>query len=274
MTIQAYTTTGTNSVPSKAVIAKRAPQLVAPFQDKVDDNGASYQYGQLWFDISNPANKVEYTYFGGGQWVESSTQSGAVTEIDGNTGSAVPSAGIINVVGTGSITATATGNTDTIALTGLTNHAVLVGAGTATITKLAVGATGTLLAGNTAADPAFTASPSGLTSLSAGTLTGTTSVSAGDSLNLTNAGSKLNIHATTAASDSVGTSAALDGASPSQQVVSTTAVTASSIIMLSVATAGGTPGFLSIGTIDPGVSFQILSSANGDTSTVNYVIIN
>ena len=88
------------------------------------------------------------------------------------------------------------------------------------------------------------------------------------------AGNKLQIHATTAASDSIGTSAALDGASPSQLVVATTAVTASSKIFLTYATPGGTPGFLSIGTIVPGTSFQIKSSANGDTSTVNYLIIN
>lgn len=88
------------------------------------------------------------------------------------------------------------------------------------------------------------------------------------------AGNKLNIHASTAASDSVGVSAVLDGASPSQLVVSTTAVTSSSIILLSYNTAGGTQGSLSVGTIVNGTSFQIKSSANGDTSTVNYMIIN
>ncbi len=87
-------------------------------------------------------------------------------------------------------------------------------------------------------------------------------------------GNKLQIHATTAASDSIGTSAVLDGASPSQLVVATTAVTANSKIFLSYATAGGTQGSLSVGTIVGGTSFQIKSSANGDTSTVNYLIIN
>ena len=115
-----------------------------------------------------------------------------------------------------------------------------------------------------------------------GSLTTTTSLTAtlgnitatNGNLVLGSAGNKINIHATTAASDSVGTSAALDGASPSQLVVATTAVTASSKIFLSRATNAGTPGFLAIGTIVPGVSFQIISSANGDTSTVNYWIVN
>lgn len=47
----------------------------------------------------------------------------------------------------------------------LTNHGVLVGAGTGAVTQLAVGVTGTVLAGATGADPAFTASPA-LTSIS------------------------------------------------------------------------------------------------------------
>lgn len=87
-------------------------------------------------------------------------------------------------------------------------------------------------------------------------------------------GNKLQISAATPASDSIGTSAALDGATPSQLVVSTTAVTSASKIFLSYATAGGTQGSLSVGTIVNGTSFQIKSSANGDTSTVNYLIIN
>ena len=43
--------------------------------------------------------------------------------------------------------------------TTLTNHGVLIGAGTTAITQLAVASTGTLLSGNSAADPSFTATP-------------------------------------------------------------------------------------------------------------------
>lgn len=79
------------------------------------------------------------------------------TQFVANTGSAVPAANILNDLGTGSITTTGSGNTITTALTGLTNHSVLVGAGTATITKLPVANNGLVLSGITGADPAFSA---------------------------------------------------------------------------------------------------------------------
>lgn len=71
-----------------------------------------------------------------------------------------PTAGNWNIFGTGSLTTSnSAGSTLQVALTGLTNHAVLVGAGTTTITKLAVGATNTVLLGNTGLDPSFGAVP-------------------------------------------------------------------------------------------------------------------
>jgi hypothetical protein len=89
---------------------------------------------------------------------------GAGQTITGDTGGAlVPTAGNWNLLGSGSITTSGSGSTLTTQLTGLTNHAVLVGAGTSTITKLAVGATGNVLAGVTGADPAFTTTLTGLT---------------------------------------------------------------------------------------------------------------
>jgi len=76
--------------------------------------------------------------------------------ITGDSGGAlIPTAGDWNILGSGSTTTSGSGSTLTAQLTGLTNHAVLVGAGTSTITKLAVGATGELLIGVTGADPAF-----------------------------------------------------------------------------------------------------------------------
>lgn len=50
----------------------------------------------------------------------------------------------------------------------LTAHAVYVGNATSAPTALSVGNTGTILAGSTGADPAFTATPSGLTSVTSG----------------------------------------------------------------------------------------------------------
>lgn len=87
------------------------------------------------------------------------TSGGVVLEtLTGNTGGTVsPTANNINTLGTGSITIAGSGSTLTTQLTGLTNHAVLVGAGTATITK--VGPTATagqiLQSAGASADPAF-----------------------------------------------------------------------------------------------------------------------
>lgn len=84
--------------------------------------------------------------------------TGAIKTLTGNSGGAIsPVANNINTVGTGSITIAGAGNTLTTQLTGLTNHAVLVGAGTATITN--VGPTSTsgqiLQSAGASADPAF-----------------------------------------------------------------------------------------------------------------------
>lgn len=100
---------------------------------------------------------------------------GAVTTLTGDTGGALsPTAGNFNLLGSGSITVTGAGSTLTHALTGLTNHSVLVGAGTSTITKLAVGTNGQVLLGSTGADPVFSTLTSSDSSVSftigAGTL--------------------------------------------------------------------------------------------------------
>jgi len=79
------------------------------------------------------------------------------TTYNADSGSATPSANAITFAGSGSIATSATGATVTTALTGLTNHAVLVGAGTSTITKVGPTATsGQILQSQGAsADPAF-----------------------------------------------------------------------------------------------------------------------
>lgn len=84
--------------------------------------------------------------------------SGPALTITGNSGGALPtSANNWNIVGSGSITNAGAGSTLTVQLTGLTNHAVLVGAGTATITKVGPTATAgqVLQSAGAAADPAF-----------------------------------------------------------------------------------------------------------------------
>lgn len=90
--------------------------------------------------------------------------SGAITTITGNSGGAEsPTAGgNFNVLGTGSITVAGSANTETVQLTGLTNHAVLVGAGTATITNVGPSSTtGAVFIGSgSSADPAYSTTTS------------------------------------------------------------------------------------------------------------------
>lgn len=79
-----------------------------------------------------------------------------VSTLTGNSGGAIsPTAGNINTVGTGSITISGSGSTLTTQLTGLTNHAIQIGAGTATLTQLGSGSTGQILQTNTTADPTW-----------------------------------------------------------------------------------------------------------------------
>ena len=82
---------------------------------------------------------------------------GTVTTLTGNSGGAVgpDGSGNINTIGTGSITVVGNPgtNTTTAQLTGLTNHSLLVGAGTATITNLGVATNGQIPIGSTGADP-------------------------------------------------------------------------------------------------------------------------
>lgn len=78
--------------------------------------------------------------------------------LTGNTGGAIsPTTGNINTLGTGSITIAGTGSTLTTQLTGLTNHNVLIGAGTATITNVAPSATSgiPLISQGSTTDPLF-----------------------------------------------------------------------------------------------------------------------
>lgn len=92
---------------------------------------------------------------------ESGTPLANIETITGNSGGAVgpDGAGNINVVGTGSITVAGNPgiNTETIQLTGLTNHSLLVGAGTATITNLGIATDGQIPIGRTGMDPALSA---------------------------------------------------------------------------------------------------------------------
>ncbi len=79
------------------------------------------------------------------------------TTFTADSGSATPAINNINLLGSGSVTTSGAGSTITTALTGLTNHAVLIGSGTATITKVGpVASTGAVLMSNgLSSDPGF-----------------------------------------------------------------------------------------------------------------------
>jgi hypothetical protein len=77
---------------------------------------------------------------------------------DSGTDPVVPTiGGLVNIVGSGSTTTVGSLNTLTVQLTGLTDHAVLIGAGTSTITKVGpVASTGAVLMSNgVGSDPGF-----------------------------------------------------------------------------------------------------------------------
>lgn len=79
------------------------------------------------------------------------------------------------------------------------------------------------------------------------------------------------ISVTTGSNKSAGVSGAMTAGTIT---ISTTAVTASSLIYLTHATLGGTQGILSVGTITAGTSFVINSSSATDTGAINWWIIN
>ena len=104
---------------------------------------------------------------------QSASASGAVTSITGDSGGAQsPVGGNFNILGTGSITSVGTAATETVQLTGLTNHSVLVGAGTATITKVGPSATAgqILQSGGASADPTYSTATYPSTPGSSGTI--------------------------------------------------------------------------------------------------------
>ncbi len=113
------------------------------------------------FTALNPGN-VGFVLTSNGTGSDPSFQSlpsSGISTITGNSGGAQsPTAGNFNILGTGSITVAGTAATETVQLTGLTNHNMLVGAGTATITNVAPSATSgiPLVSNGSSADPSFT----------------------------------------------------------------------------------------------------------------------
>lgn len=123
----------------------------------------TYDIGKMWVDSAGGIGYLltSYSMFNGiksANWAFLGAAAGDLNTL--TTADAVvvtPVAGNIDVVGSGSTTTTGAGDTVTVTLTGLTNHNVLVGAGTSTITKVAPSATAgvALVSAGAAADPEF-----------------------------------------------------------------------------------------------------------------------
>jgi hypothetical protein len=141
-------TVGTNVIRSNSIAANsitlQIQRTTAVAATDISKNGVSH------FD------SADFTVDTNG-FVSAAT-TGFIKTLTGNSGGAIaPVANNISTVGTGSITIAGAGSTLTTQLTGLTNHAVLIGAGTATITNVGpVAATGAVLMSNGAgSDPGF-----------------------------------------------------------------------------------------------------------------------
>lgn len=297
--------------PPDLTIAQRAPnsgdKAYPPGQFWLDEtNDASYQWsGTIWISMGSGSTGAVDTLTGDSQ--------GAIVPVAGNIDLLGTAADGISTTGTaGTITfaieqattsqrgtlatstnaQSVTGTDATVAVTPASLTARLAapgaiggttpGAGTFTdltatgtvhlnvtgagVTTIGTGGTGAVNIGNATGNTAVTGSLTTTTTLTAslGAITATN----GD-LVLGTAGNKLSI--ATGSNASIGTSAAMTAGAIT---ISTTAVTASSKIFLSAATAGGTQGVLSVANIVAATSFDIVSSSNLDTSTVNWLIIN
>lgn len=122
-------------------------------------HGVVIAEGNSAFTASTPGTAGQVLTSNGAA-LDPSFQAGGstfATTYQTDSGTATPAAAILNELGSGSITTTGAGNTITTALTGLTDHAVLIGAGTSTITKVGpVASTGAVLMSNgLASDPGF-----------------------------------------------------------------------------------------------------------------------
>ena len=152
---------GLDNQPEPPVVAKRAPLTT--------DNG--YNLGQIWvYPATSTIYMLSSVIAGVASWEEVQT-TGAATTFAGNTGTATPSAGILNVIGSNGCVTSATGNTITVQSqppgilpvsdggTGVDTipaHCVMIGEGTSAIATTATGSAGQVLqSGGASADPSY-----------------------------------------------------------------------------------------------------------------------
>ncbi len=243
-----------------------------------------YPQGKFWVDQVHNAT-YELTSFSTvgnittANWEISAGSNFLVQSLSGDTGTATPTLGNIKLAGTADeITTAASGSTVTFTI-----PTTFIAPGSIASTTTLTGGTGiTATTGNivaTAGNISTTAgSISSATTVTAGTgVTATTGnlVATAGNLDLNGATSKININAGTPTTASAGKSTLSTGGTV---VVSTSAVTTSSLIFLSYNNCTSTnPAALDAptGSIIGSTSFVIKSQDTSDTtSTVNWWIIN
>lgn len=92
------------------IISDRNPTTT----DIVSPTGAPYQVFQGW---NNRLTDASYIYLGSGNWVLFASIVGSISQISGNTGTAVPTAGNVNIVGAGTLSFAGSGSTLTGTIT-------------------------------------------------------------------------------------------------------------------------------------------------------------
>lgn len=239
--------------PSNLIEAERAP-----------GNNDVYDIGTVWIDTTT--NAVYFlTSFSSGipNWEIAASPTGAISQLDGDSGSATPAAGVITIAGGANITTSATGSTVTAALDAAvttTSYATADAADGLTITSNGISADGTN------ADIDIVVTPKGA---------GNLDVAAGD-VSISSLGSGLSIAEGADARMGVATLTA------GTVTVSTTAVAANSRVFLTrqdlnSATAVGSP---TLGTVTAGTSFVInsldatASVETNDVSIIAWMIVN
>ncbi len=280
----------------QGVVTAQFPPVEAPRNptttDIVSSNGSPYNLLQQWI---NTVTRNAFIYLGAGVWALDANSTGDVLTLSDTAGTLVtPLAGNIQLAGTANQIADLAGAnkitfslpaaiiapgslTTTTFLTATTN----ITANTGNIVASAGNITATL--GNIAASAG---SVSAATTVSAGTIvtggtavtatTGDVKASAGNlvatlgNLNLNGPASKININAGTASTASTGVTAAMIGGAVT---ITSTAITASSVILYSRNVLGTVMGNVSI-TAQAGGSAVLTSDAATETSTFNYLIIN
>lgn len=108
-----------------------------------------------WANLASSGGTVTITE--GANTINLEASGSVALQFDGDSGSATPTLGVMDVIGGDNITTSAATNIVTIDLSGMTEYAVHVGNSDASLSAILVGTNGEVLTGNTGADPSFDA---------------------------------------------------------------------------------------------------------------------